>query len=713
MTKQRRNEIFNVPLAKRILQDYSTQLKEEDIYKLKKLLKNRKSWNLVPLYRQGGYDLDGRNYCERGLCIFSRKLRNTLAKQFYTDVDMVNAGYTFLTIIINKQYPDLKDTPAGKAILKYHRKRESILSKYCEKHHCEREEAKDFFVAKLFDGSDECINEITKREIDRDENVKDFYEKLPEDENNKIGRTFCLIYHKWEYSTISTLQDFFENKGIYTYCDLHDGFFVKQETDKDLLESVIEDCYEKYGLLMKVKEMKDLLDIPADYINNYKQSVAKTEEENYNYLREKFEDIYGVHKIIEHNGFLIQKNDDYYFKSQAEMITSFNDWREAGTDTFSLYADDKRFIYNYIQDPYKRIKETIGFYPCENQCPDNEYNIFKGFRITQFQFDKFEEDDYEDLEIIKEHIRFLTDDMSEVANDCKEYLLDWMAHIFQKPHLKTNTMIILKGGEGIGKGILMKILNSMIGDNYYYSTPDPQRDLFGQFNSIGKARLLINFDEGEKSQTDKFYEQLKNNITEDSITSREKYQKDIKLRNYARYIMTTNNDNVIKISDTNRRFVGFECRHPRKDPKKLVKAMKNDKALFLFYKLLMKRDIENVDWENDFPKTSYYRRCLDDSIPVIWLFINNYFGGIGRTFQKSRGAECVRFNDIFHEYEAYCSEYRIHPLQKNEFGSQFDATYLFTKRRANHGNIYLFHLSKVIDKLKSLGIYEETLFLED
>ena len=96
MTKQRRTEIFNVPLAKRILKDYSTQLKEEDISKLKKLLKNRKSWNLAPLYRQGGYDLDGRNYCERGLCIFSRKLRNTLAKQFYTDVDMVNAGYTLL-----------------------------------------------------------------------------------------------------------------------------------------------------------------------------------------------------------------------------------------------------------------------------------------------------------------------------------------------------------------------------------------------------------------------------------------------------------------------------------------------------------------------------------------------------------------------------------------------------------------------------------------
>ena len=714
MTKQRRTETFNVPLAKRILKDYPTQLKEEDIYKLKKLLKNRKSWNLVPLYRQGGYDLDGRNYCERGLCIFSRKLRNTLAKQFYTDIDMVNAGYTFLTLLMNKHYKDLEETEAGKAIIKYHKKREVLLARYCKKNHCEREDAKEFFITKLFDGTNECINEVTKREIERDEKVKDFYDKLPADENNKMGRTFSLIYHKWEYATLSKLMEFFENKGIYCYADLHDGFFVRKETDEEILDSVIEDCYEKYGIKMKVKEMKDLLDIPEDFINNYKQSVAQTEEENYNYLREKFEDIYGVHKIIEHNGYLIQKNDDYYFKSQAEMITSFNDWREAGTDTFSIYADDKRFIYNYIQDPYKRIKETIGFYPCENKCPDNEYNIFKGFRITQFQFDKFEEEDYEDLELIKEHVRFLTDDMSEKANDCKEYLLDWIAHIFQKPHLKTNTMIILKGGEGIGKGILMKILNSMIGDNYYYSTPDPQRDLFGNFNSIGKARLLINFDEGEKTQTDKFYEQLKNNITEECITAREKYQKDIKLKNYARYFMTTNNDNVIKISDTNRRFVGFECLHPRKDPKKIVSAMKNDKALYLFYKFLMKRDIENIDWENDFPKTSYYKRCLDDSIPFIWLFINSYFGGIGKTFKKHSGSECIKQNELWFEYEAYCSDCKnITALTKNDFTSQLEATRLFKKHKTNHGQIFKFHVSTIIDKLKSMGIYEEMLFLED
>ena len=712
MTKQRRTEIFNVPLAKRILKDYTSQLNEEDISKLKKLLKNRKSWNLTPLYRQGGYDLDGRNYCERGLCIFSRKLRNTLAKQFYTDIDMVNAGYTCLTILMNRYYEDLKETPEGKAIVRYYRKRESMLKRYCEKEGCDREGAKRFFVAKLFDGTNECINEIARREMEREESIKEFYNSLPETENNKIGRTFCLIYHKWEFETLSKLMDFFENKGIYTYADLHDGFYVRKETDEELLESVIEDCYEKYGIKMKIKEMDDVLDIPEDFITNYKQSVAQTEEEKYKYLKDKFEDIYGVHKIIENNGYLIQKNDDYYFKSQAEMLTSFNDWREAGTDTFSLYADDKRFIYNYIQDPYKRIKETIGFYPNPTLCPDNEYNIFKGFRITQFNFDKFEESDYDDLETIKDHVRFLTDDMSDVANKCKEYLLDWMAQIFQKPHIKSNTMIILKGGEGIGKGVLMKILLGMIGDNYYYQTSNPQRDLFGNFNSIGKARLLINFDEGEKTQTDKFYEELKNNITEDSITAREKYQKDIKLKNYARYIMTTNNESVIKISDTNRRFVGFECKHARKDPKKIVKAMKNDKALYLFYKFLMKRDIKDIDWENDFPKTAYYKRCLDDSIPFIWLFINSYFGGIGKTFQKHAGGECIKQSDLYYEYEAYCSDSRVISLKKNEFSSSLEATGLFKKHKTNYGQVFLFHVSRVIDKLKSIGLYEEMLFLE-
>tara|TARA_R100000388_G_scaffold94647_2_gene82579 strand:+ start:705 stop:2834 length:2130 start_codon:yes stop_codon:yes gene_type:complete len=709
MTIQRRTEILNVPLAKRILKDYNEQLNEKDIKQLKRIMKNRKSWNLVPLYRQGGVDLDGRNYCERGLCVFSRKLRNTLAYQFYKDIDMVNAGYTFLYLLINDKYPDLKES--GKDIIKYYKKRDVRLNKFMKENNCNRDTAKKYFVANLFSGKDDTINEITKREIDSCIHVKDFYDKMNNTEYNKLGKTFAYLYHKWEFKTIIKIMEFFENKGICCYADLHDGFYVKKETDDEFIESIIDECFEKFGVKMKVKEMDDLLDIPLDFIKNYKDSIAQTEQERYEYLREKFEDIYGVHKIIEHNGFLIQKNDDYYFKSQAEMISSFNDWREAGTETFSLFADDKRFIYNYIQDPNKRIKETIGFYPQIHLCPDNEYNIFKGFRIDQFNFDTFETEDYEDFEKIKEHMYFLTDDCSDVAEKCGDYLIDWIAHIFQYPHLKTNTMIILKGGEGIGKGLLMKMLSMMLGLNYYYSTPDPQKDLFGQFNSIGKARLLINFDEGEKSQTDRFYEQLKNNITEEFVTSREKYQRSITLKNYARYIATTNNENIINISDTNRRFVGFECRHPRKCPKKLLRAIHNDKALYLFYKFLMKRDIENIDWENDFPKTAYYKRCLDDSIPFIWIFINEYFSEL-RSFKKLAGADVIKAGEIFNDYEAFCSNYRQHPLKKKEFEGKMTSTNLFIKKKSSQGSVFCFHIDRIIEKLKKIGIYEEQLFLE-
>ena len=99
-------------------------------------------------------------------------------------------------------------------------------------------------------------------------------------------------------------------------------------------------------------------------------------------------------------------------------------------------------------------------------------------------------------------------------------------------------------------------------------------------------------EEGAINQTEKFYEELKNAITAPTMTIKEKYERSMVLNDYCRYIMPTNNEGVIKISDTNRRFVGFECRHPRKDPSKLVKAMKNDKALYLLYRFLMERDIE-------------------------------------------------------------------------------------------------------------------------
>ena len=712
MTIQRRTEIYNLPLAQFILKNYKEQLKQKDIKKLIYFNK-AKNWNLVPVYRQGGIDLDGRNQCEKGLVVFSRKLRNTMAYQWYKDIDMVNAGFTYLNQLLNK-YPELK--VKAEWIISYFENRDEILQKTMDKNKCDRDEAKDVFIKKLFNGKDEVINEIVRLEMKERQDFKNYFDEVKEnhEEYNPLGKTFAFMYHKWEWNTLSKIMEYFEYKRIQCFCDLHDGFFIKKNTDEDELGKVIDDVFEKFGVKMKVKNFNDLLDIPMEYIEDFKKANTKDEEQSYQYLKEKFESVYGLHKIISQNSFLLILGEQTHFKTESDLITCFKDWKEAGTETFSIYTETKkRFIYNYIQDPNKRVRERIDFYPNPNTCPSEVYNLFKGFHIKNFENCSIEKKDREDFETILSHFRFIVDDKSEVASECYEYLMDWFAHLFQYPHLKTNTMVILKGGEGIGKGIITKKIGYMMGQDYYFQTEDPASDLFGNYNSIGKSRLLINFDEGEDAQTKKFYEKLKNAITEDTKNVKEKYEKAMVLKNYSRYLMTTNNEAVIKISDTNRRFVGFECRHPRIEEFKdtIGIAFDNDKALYLLYQFFMNRDLSNRKWDK-FPKTAYYKRCLDVSLPYHWTFINDYFTRVD-SFKKYKKFSFSPVSECFEVYEAFCMEQRIKSMNRKDFVNSLNATNIIQQKKINVGQIFYFHQNEIIDKLKTMGIYEPQLFLDD
>tara|TARA_R100000700_G_C3177825_1_gene153205 strand:+ start:368 stop:2506 length:2139 start_codon:yes stop_codon:yes gene_type:complete len=712
MTKQRRQEIFNLSLAKRILKDYSSQLKDADKYKLEKLIGNRGSWKINPEYHQGGEDLDGRNHCEVGLCMFSRKLRNTLAYQYYKDIDMVNASYTFIAQKV-KEF----NIPNMEWVFDYIENREFILQTTMKNENCDRDTAKEQYTKRLFRCEDEGLKELSKKFINKNLETKAYYKSLlDKKEYNPLGKFLCYIYHKWEWKLIDKIQELFEKNGIKTYADLHDGFYVDRLTEDLKINEVLEKVKTKFGINMAIKKMTDFLDIPQEFIENYKKASNTQEGKEYDDLKKLFEKTYGIHKVVSSDRYLIEDGDSYYLRNQSSLISMFCDWKKAGSKLFDVFNDGgkgKRFIHNYVLDPDKRMVDKIDFYPNIKKCPDNVYNLFTGFHIETID-DDFDTTDEEDFDIILKHIRLLVDDGEESVDDCYEYLLDWSAQIFQEPDKKSLTMIIIKGGEGIGKSLLVQQLGYMMGEKYYYSSANPMGDLFGNFNSIGKNKLLINIDEVEHSQTDKCYERLKNLITSNKITIKEKFEKEIFVNDFMRYLMTTNNEAVVKISDTNRRFVAFESIHPaRKDIDKVVKAFFNDKALKMFYNMLMKRDISNRIWKN-FPKTKYYKRCLDASISTIWKFLDSLFSS-PYVFEKNHNkfTNKIKKTELREQYEMWCMSNKLTPTKLQLFDAEIEATYLFLQRRTTHERLWVFNEEDVIVKLKKMGLYDKTAFLED
>jgi hypothetical protein len=715
MTRQRRQEIFNLSLAKRVLQDFESQLSSSDKKKLENLIGTRGSWRITPEYHQGGEDLDGRNVCEKGLCMFSRKLRNTLAYQYYKDIDMVNASYTWLSLMIKKYKLDNLDW-----VFDYIENREFILQQVMEAENCDRDTAKKGFTKRIFKCQEEGLKSLVSKLKKESQEHTEYYESLKRrKEYNYHGKFLCYAYHKWEWKMIEKIQEFFEKNHIKTYADLHDGFFVERLIEDEKINQVIQEVEQRYGIKMIQKEMTDFLDIPREYIENYKSASSQDEKELYEYFRDMFQEKYGVHKVLNSDRYLLEiEEDGYCLRNSASLISMFCDWKDAGQQTFDIWNDGgkgKRFIYNYILDPDKRMVDRIDFYPNINKCPENVYNLFKGFHIETVSTDNITDKDREDFQVILDHIKLLVDDGENYVEDCYNYLLDWSSQIFQQPDEKSLTMIIIKGGEGIGKSLLVQQLGYMMGEKYYYSTANPVQDLFGNFNSIGKNKLLINVDEVEHSQTEKFYERFKDAITSTKITVKEKFEKEIHVNDFSRYLMTTNNEAVVKISDTNRRFVAFESIHPaRKDIENVIKAFFNDKALRLFYDFLMKRDISKRVWR-DFPKTKYYRRCLDASISMTWKFLDYLFSSpfIFTPYNKKQFSHKIRKSEIREQYEMFCMTNKIQPLKLRLFDAELEGTYLFLQRRTQQERLWVFNLDAVVEKLKKMGLYDKTAFLEE
>jgi hypothetical protein len=73
-----------------------------------------------------------------------------------------------------------------------------------------------------------------------------------------------------------------------------------------------------------------------------------------------------------------------------------------------------------------------------------------------------------------------------------EFVVDWFAHILQKPHVQTEIAISLTGAQGGGKGCILKPIGCILGPNHYYQTTCGN-DITGQFSDPDLLTCLLMF----------------------------------------------------------------------------------------------------------------------------------------------------------------------------------------------------------------------------
>ena len=202
---------------------------------------------------------------------------------------------------------------------------------------------------------------------------------------------------------------------------------------------------------------------------------------------------------------------------------------------------------------HERRRQFIGgicFDPARRRVAEGVLNLWEGFAVTPRPGG---------WSLMREHIRQVICDGDDERFD---YLMGWMARMLQRPAEQGEVAVVMKGGEGTGKGTLAKALLKIAG--HHGLAISNAKHLIGNFNAHLRDAIFLFADEaffaGDKSHVGV----LKSLITEPYLTVEAKFQNAIQSPNFLHVMMASNEEWVVPASQDARRFFVLEVSEDRK-----------------------------------------------------------------------------------------------------------------------------------------------------
>lgn len=456
--------------------------------------------------------------------------------------------------------------------------------------------------------------------------AKEKYKKKFKIENFKLnnGALLSVILQEYETLIIEEAMNVMEQNGVTITSYNYDGFQIRKIDNIDELITGLNE-YIKISPISHNREIKPFIFTNIKFIvkpfrdilimpelvkltesNNYTID-AMTSTKNYRVQKEYFE---RFHCKIE-NPFCFIRDDEngVLFIKQANMSNLYSN--VITTPRKGLIIPS--WFYNWEKDKTMKTYYNYNYYPNPLLCPANCKNLWKPFPILKVPLDP-------NADTSK-----ITKFIATLLGDCAEYVLNWLAHIIQRPERKTEVCILLYGSQGCGKSTIGEyILRKIIGLDKIIITSKADK-MFGRFvNTQGKLLAVLN--EASGQDTFSICDVLKDAIT-CSMTEQEKKGIDaVSVIDYTNYIFTTNNINSVKIPEDDRRFMPIEINSELKNNKsyfnELYADLDNDVIMRKFYEELKKRDLSNVNLVADRPMTELRLDMIDMNRNCIKLFID-------------------------------------------------------------------------------------------
>lgn len=176
------------------------------------------------------------------------------------------------------------------------------------------------------------------------------------------------------------------------------------------------------------------------------------------------------------------------------------------------------------------------------------YNQWKGWSPEEGSVEPFLK--------LNEHI------FKNLPSDLQDFPLKLMAYKFQNPHVKIPLALVLIGTQGSGKSMWANIMRTAAGD---YGVEVPSEALASDFNGWLERAVVAVMDEAKPEYVSRGGASLKRLISEQAMMLNEKYRVSKQIKQYAQFILTSNDRRVGSYDADDRRMFVVNCAdaHPK------------------------------------------------------------------------------------------------------------------------------------------------------
>ena len=250
---------------------------------------------------------------------------------------------------------------------------------------------------------------------------------------------------------------------------------------------------------------------------------------------------------------VIRENPDAPVEQRIRFLTldAFRQWSlNRQTEVWDPAAKDVKNVTwakRWLGSQDRRQFDGVEFHPDANPDPEQAggtpgyFNLWRGWGCQPRRGGSYA--------VFRDHL---------LTNVCggDDGLFRWVfgffAHMLQRPRERLGVALVLRGKQGAGKTKPGEIIGSLIPSHYFLV--DSARYLTGTFNAHMSSCLLLQADEAVWAGDKQAEGRLKGLVTATEQMVESKGIDPIRLRNYVRVLMTSNEDWVVPAGKEERRF---------------------------------------------------------------------------------------------------------------------------------------------------------------